>query len=278
MSWWPAFSDLHGLGGREWLIVAWDTSYAQHLNLPARGWVSTFGNVSAPLWATIQHERADSADNLTDGTPTPPVPSDVSQVLAALDRKGQVILHGPPGTGKTRLALSAALALKDQHGAIDAGRDERAAALRKLMNGTSAGSTDDAMAPVTLITFHPSVGYEDFVEGYKPQPVDDGTKNGALSLVRTDGLFLILCREAERHPDRTYLLIIDEINRADLPRVLGELITLLELDKRGMAIRLPVSGHRFRVPENIRIIGTMNTADRSVAHLDAAIRRRFGFR
>lgn len=106
---------------RNVLGVDWDTSYAQHLSLPARGWVSTFGNVSAPLWATIQQERADSADNSMDGTPTLPVPSDVSQVLAALDRKGQVILCGPPGTGKTRLALSAALALKDQHGAINAG-------------------------------------------------------------------------------------------------------------------------------------------------------------
>ncbi len=133
--------------------------------------------------------------------------------------------------------------------------------------------TDDDVPVVSMLTFHPSYGYEDFVESFKPIP----TPSGALTLRRTDGYFLRLCKAAAAHPDRPYLLIIDEINRADLPRVLGELITLLEPDKRGVPVVLPVSGDTFRIPPNVRIIGTMNTADRSVAHLDAAVRRRFGF-
>ncbi|MFI6032856.1 AAA family ATPase [Streptomyces sp. NPDC051315] len=79
------------------------------------------------------------------------------------------------------------------------------------------------------------------------------------------------------HPGEKFLLIIDEINRGDLPRIFGELVTLLELDKRGLPLTLPVSRRTFSVPPNVRIIGTMNTADRSISHLDAAVRRRFAF-
>ncbi|MEV0977296.1 AAA family ATPase [Streptomyces sp. NPDC049915] len=82
---------------------------------------------------------------------------------------------------------------------------------------------------------------------------------------------------AAAHPDQTFLLVVDEINRGDLPRIFGELITLLELDKRNLPVALPVSKRRFSVPPNVRIVGTMNTADRSISHLDAAVRRRFAF-
>jgi 5-methylcytosine-specific restriction protein B len=131
-----------------------------------------------------------------------------------------------------------------------------------------------AQPTVSLVTFHPSYGYEDFVEGFKPAPTRAG---GGLSLQLTDGVLFNLCTSAAQEPDRTFLLIIDEINRGDLPRIFGELITLLEPDKRDMPVVLPVSGRSFSVPPNVRIIGTMNTADRSVGHLDAAIRRRFAF-
>ncbi|GAA1033070.1 hypothetical protein GCM10009557_33580 [Virgisporangium ochraceum] len=142
-----------------------------------------------------------------------------------------------------------------------------------VLGDEAPAAINDDVPTVTMVTFHPSYGYEDFVEAFKPIP----TATSGLSLRLTDGLFTRICAAADAHRDRTYLLIIDEINRADLPRVLGELVTLLEPDKRDVPVLLPVSGRTFRIPPNIKIIGTMNTADRSVAHLDAAVRRRFGF-
>ncbi|MFE1249772.1 McrB family protein [Streptomyces sp. NPDC058735] len=127
---------------------------------------------------------------------------------------------------------------------------------------------------VHMVTFHPSYGYEDFVEGFKP---DMNVTGPGLTLALTNGVFHTLCAQASAHPDEKFLLIIDEINRGDLPRIFGELVTLLELDKRGLPLTLPVSRRTFSVPPNVRIIGTMNTADRSISHLDAAVRRRFSF-
>lgn len=134
--------------------------------------------------------------------------------------------------------------------------------------GTSAG-----IGAITRLTFHPSYSYEDFIEGFRP--VDTGS--GALVLRLEDGVFKRVCREAQASPKRKYLLLIDEINRANLAKVFGETITLLEKDKRGMAVTLPQSKESFAVPPNVYILGTMNTADRSIKLLDAALRRRFAF-
>jgi len=92
-----------------------------------------------------------------------------------------------------------------------------------------------------------------------------------------DGVFKKLCNDARNTPDRNFYLIVDEINRGDIPRIFGELLTTLEKDKRGKRIVLPVSQEVFTVPRNVFLIGTMNTADRSISLLDAALRRRFGF-
>jgi hypothetical protein len=126
-------------------------------------------------------------------------------------------------------------------------------------------------------TFHQSFSYEDFVEGIKPQ--SDG---GQLSYEVRDGIFKKACREAAANPDKPYALFIDEINRGNVANILGELITLIEDDKRigaenELTPELPYSRQPFGVPKNLHIIGTMNTADRSVEALDTALRRRFTF-
>jgi hypothetical protein len=160
--------------------------------------------------------------------------------VRAIERKGQVILYGPPGTGKTYLA-------------------ERLA--RHLISGGDGF--------IELVQFHPAYAYEDFVQGIRPQTLPDG----GLSYPLVPGRLLQFCAEAQGRRDPC-LLIIDEINRANLSRVFGELMYLLEY--RDQEIKL-AGGGPFRLPENVRIIGTMNTADRSIALVDHALRRRFAF-
>ena len=126
---------------------------------------------------------------------------------------------------------------------------------------------------LTRVTFHPSYTYEDFIEGFRPTEQSDG----GLTLALEDGIFKRVCRAAQVDPDRPFLILVDEINRGNVAKILGELLTLLERDKRGLTVSLPQSKETFSIPPNVYLVGTMNTADRGIKLLDSALRRRFAF-
>jgi 5-methylcytosine-specific restriction enzyme B len=200
------------------------------------------------------------------GAGAPRLEGVAGRIQAVLERKGQAILCGPPGTGKTYWAERTALELAS-HSWV--GRP-----FAELSEGERAGLAGDTqpVGAVRMVSFHSAYGYEGFIEGYRPE-----LHEGRMTFALRDGLFKRLCRDAEAQPDRPFYLIIDEINRGDVPRIFGELLTVIEKDKRGKSVVLPLGQSAFRVPPNVLLIGTMNTADRSIALLDTALRRRFGF-
>ncbi|HGN1363221.1 McrB family protein [Achromobacter xylosoxidans] len=154
-----------------------------------------------------------------------------------------------------------------------------------LVERLKAGPQDAATVQrYSFVTFHQSYGYEEFVEGLRPV-LNGDTEAGEVEYEIRSGVFKDLCRKARQAPDQRFAMVIDEINRGNISKIFGELITLIEPDKRDpldgskppLELTLAYSGEKFSVPANVDIIGTMNTADRSLALLDTALRRRFDF-
>jgi len=171
---------------------------------------------------------------------------EAEELIELLEYKNNIILQGPPGVGKTFIGKR----------------------LAYLHSGVKDSSK------VKMVQFHQSYSYEDFVRGFRP------SGNGGFDL--KDGIFYDLCKEAAKEPDKNFYLIIDEINRGNLSKIFGELLMLIEKDKRGSEYGITMTytkpqEEKFFVPKNLYIIGTMNTADRSLSLVDYALRRRFSF-
>lgn len=165
------------------------------------------------------------------------------KIVTLLSYKKNIILEGAPGVGKTFLA-------------------------RKIAYQLIGGVKEEC---IEMVQFHQSYGYEDFIQGIRP------TENGGFEV--RDGIFYNFCNRARQEPELPFVFIIDEINRGNISKILGELMMLIEADKRSekYAIKLTYGDEKFYVPDNVYIIGCMNTADRSLAIVDYALRRRFKF-
>ena len=207
----------------------------------------------------FMEENGSSTKQAPGGTPTTPPASGsinasalaeelnlttkwVSDTLELIEELKQVIFYGPPGTGKTFI-------------------------IQALANSIAKPEN------VQLIQFHPSFSYEDFFEGYRPKISAD---EKSMLFEKSPGPLRRMAEKAAANPNESFVLIIDEINRGNLAKVFGELYFLLEYRDKSVELMYS-SGEKFKLPENLLLLGTMNTADKSIANLDSAIRRRFQF-
>lgn len=218
---------------------------------------NNFPELSCAAWTSLKNDSdadaaeldEDTAENENEAYTKDDFLNDVfmeskeyDRLVGLLEMKYNVILQGAPGVGKTYAAKRLAYSIMGE-------KDENR---------------------IKFVQFHQSYSYEDFIQGYRPNDNDN-------RFVLKNGVFYDFCHRAENDIDRPYFFIIDEINRGNLSKILGELMMLIEKDHRGERLNLLYSNEEFCVPKNIRIIGMMNTADRSLAMMDYALRRRFAF-
>lgn len=204
-----------------------------------------------PFFEMTLQELVEEAENYKSSTneSTNAITASKTSNIPCTDAEN-TIYYGPPGTGKTH----------------------------KIMELMEAYKDDADKLRYKTVTFHQSYGYEEFIEGLRPV-LSKENNNSDIQYEIKDGIFKELCLEARKNPTKHYAMFIDEINRGNISKIFGELISLIELDKRErLEVILPYSQELFTVPANIDIIGAMNTADHSLTRLDTALRRRFEFK
>lgn len=247
LKWWEgAAAALHDLGGRARVPELAEHPFIQAIaNAKGRK-----GGIKQTLWGTLQHHTVPTSSTVNIKLRMSP---------AIFDKTADSIWHF---AGEWE----------------DIGGDLKA--LVEQFRADHQGAS--TIQRYSFVTFHQSYGYEEFVEGLRPVLIGDDDESGEVGYEIRPGAFKELCRKARQVPDQRFAMVIDEINRGNISKIFGELITLIEPDKRegmpnAVSVTLPYSGEKFSVPANVDIIGTMNTADRSLALLDTALRRRFDF-